>query len=83
MTAREKVLHIEQQVRAMLDGERTDFECPFCNQITAQGEGILCCDDAAEVINAILDHIEFLERAEVIDRVMDHFSDAESRVLLN
>lgn len=86
MTAREKVANVETQIRAMLAGEQTDFTCPFCDCDTTEGNGILCCDEAAEVINALLDHIEHLNRCQVVDEAMDRlnrFSGAQSLVSLN
>jgi hypothetical protein len=83
MTSREKVLAIEAQIRNMLEGEQTDFHCPFCELTTTEGEGLLCCDEAAEVVNAVLDHIDHLERVELVNRVMDRFSVSESKVILN
>ena len=83
MTSREKIMDIERQIRAMEAGELTDFYCPFCKVVTTEGNGILCCNEAAEVINAILDYIEFKQGVELIDQIMDRFSAAESKVILN
>jgi hypothetical protein len=83
MTAREKVIDVDRQIHAMLAGEQTDFQCPFCNLTTSEGEGILCCDEAAEVINAILDHLEHMERCEIVERAMDRLHSMPSRVILN
>jgi hypothetical protein len=83
MNSKEKVLDVERQVRAMIDGQQTDFHCPFCDLITTEGEGILCCDEAADVVTAVLDHIEHLERCEVVEQAMDRFSSGGSRIILN
>lgn len=83
MTSRQKVLAVEAQIRNMMNGEQADFHCPFCELTTSKNEGILCCDEAAEVVNAVLDHVEHMERVEIVAKVMDRFSAAESRVILN
>lgn len=80
--SRQKVLVLEAQIRAMLEGELTEFHCPFCDLVTGEGQYI-CCGNAAEVINAVLDHVEFKKTVEIVDQVMDHFSAAESKVVLN
>lgn len=83
--SREKVLVLEAQVRAILEGELTEFHCPFCDLVTAQDQ-MLCCPEAGEVISAILDHVDHLERIAIVEQVMDSFSAAESahsRVTLN
>ena len=87
MTAREKVVNVETQIRAMLAGEQTDFTCPYCNADTTEGNGILCCNEAADVINVILDHIEHLEQVALVDQVFNqvqkHFGASESRISMN
>lgn len=83
MTGRQKVLAVEAQIRMMLDGQQTKFHCPFCELVTTEGEGILCCDEAAEVVTAVLDHLDHLERCDIVDQAMSRISDAESRLILN
>lgn len=80
--SKEKVLVLEAQIQAMIAGELTEFRCPFCETVTTYGQ-MLCCDPAAEVITAILDHTEFKSAVELADQIMDRFSSAESKVILN
>lgn len=75
MTGREKVLDAERQVRAMLAGEQDPtFCCPFCSVVTNEFNGMLCCNEAAEVVTAVLDHVEHIERCEVVEKTMDRLS---------
>lgn len=83
MTAREKILNVEQQVRSMIDagGVITDFHCPFCNLDTRLSQtDVLCCDEAAETIHAILDHVEHLERCEVVEKAMNRLEDMKAAI---
>lgn len=73
MTAREKVLNIERQVRAIAAGEAEAFDCPFCGLSSSPKEGALCCFEAAEIVEAVLNHIDFKEAMQMADRVMDRF----------
>ena len=83
MTAREKVIMVEEQIRKMVAGEQTEFSCPFCCAITTEGNGILCCGEAAGVVLAVLDHIEHLKSCEIVEQVMNRFSAAETKIILN
>lgn len=86
MTAREKVLNVEFQICAMLAGEQVEFNCPFCELKTTEGEGVLCCNAAAEIVTAMMDHLEHLERCEVVEQIMEKFSESnemQSRIILN
>lgn len=88
MTAREKVLNLEQQVMAIINraadvaGSTQQIICPFCGLATFYGQ-VLCCNEAAEVIDAVLDHIEFKQGIERVERVMNHVADMQSHALLN
>ncbi|MDE2103201.1 MAG: hypothetical protein KGL39_38500 [Patescibacteria group bacterium] len=83
MTSGEKVIEVERQVRAMIAGEQEPkFTCPFCAMVSVDGQ-FLCCPEAAEVISAVLDHIEHLGRCEVIERTMDHFEAMKAKAALN
>ena len=71
--SRQKVLALEAQLQAMLDGELVEFHCPFCDQVTGEGQ-FLCCESAATVVNAVLDHVEHLQTKEMVDQIMDQVS---------
>lgn len=75
MNSREKVLDVERQLRAMISGQQEPtFTCPFCNTISNEFNELLCCQEAADTINAVLDHIDFkqaVERAEVVMEKVD------------
>ena len=76
MTAREKILEVERQTRAIAAGEASLFRCPFCGQSAIPENGGLCCYEAAEVVEAVLDHVEFKNNMENVARIMDRFSSA-------
>lgn len=83
MTAVEKVLDVERQVRAMLSGEQeAKFTCPFCTMTSDIGQ-FLCCGPAGEVINAVLDHIEHLERCDTVEHAMERMEAMRAKALLN
>ena len=71
--SRQKVLALEAQLRAMLDGELKEFHCPFCDLVTGEDQ-FICCGNAAAVINAVLDHVEHLQTKEMVDQIMDQVS---------
>lgn len=85
MTSREKVLEVERQVRSMIEAgtDRLVFRCPFCGCESREENDILCCDEAAEVVNAVLDHIEHLERAEIVEQAMDRLASFQAKALMN
>lgn len=90
MTSREKVLATEAQVRAIVAGEATEFQCPFCGLTSlGQEKQFLCCHEAAEVIIAALNHIEHIQRCDVLDATLSRVADmaahspASSLVSLN
>lgn len=80
--SKDKVLVLEAQIQAMLAGELKEFHCPFCETVTTEGQ-MLCCDPAAEVIMAIMDHVEFKKAVELTDQIMDRFSEVGSKVILS
>jgi hypothetical protein len=86
MTAREKVLDVEQQVRVALAAGAIaiTLRCPFCNVETELHEGAyLCCEKLYDTTEAIMEHIEFLQQRENLDRVMDKLASMSSKALLN
>jgi len=84
MTSRQKVLEVERQVRAIISAdEPLALVCPFCEQITEPGCDMLCCNEAAEVVDAVLNYIETEAQLEVVDRVMNRWAKMQSRVLVN
>lgn len=73
MTAREKVADVERQVLSMLQTGPVAFVCPFCGLTTEPGQNVLCCDNAADLIDSILDHLDFKRGCEVTNRILDGF----------
>ncbi len=88
MTAREKVLNIEQQVVAITTGEVgptgpvKQITCPFCGLVTIYGQ-VLCCYECATVVEAVLDHIDFKDSMERTERVMNRLLDAQAHAVLS
>lgn len=88
MTAREKVLDAERQIRAMAESDCviTKFHCPFCELDTNLGDdqpNVLCCEEASTVVEAVLEHMNHLDRVETINRTMDRFEAMKARALVN
>ncbi len=83
MTAREKVLEAERQVREVVAGQRGEIECPFCGLFSIRENDILCCDRMADVTHAVLDHIEHLERSEGVKRMLDRLDTMHAKAGLN
>jgi hypothetical protein len=71
--SKEKVLALEAQLRNMIAGEQVELHCPFCQLTTTIGQPF-CCNAAADVCNAVLDHVEHLKECEIVDQVMDQLS---------
>ena len=83
MTSREKVVEVERQVRAMVAGDQeATFSCPYCGLVSDEFNELLCCDEAAAVVNAVLDHIEHLERAETVERAMENLARVNGSALV-
>ena len=78
MTAREKVIFVEQQVLMIMEGSLDQIICPFCSLPTTPETGALCCDSLAEVVNAVLDHSDHIQRKEVLERAMNRLRQMES-----
>lgn len=70
LTPAEKVRYVEGQVIAMAAGERTDLECPWCGCKTEQGQ-MLCCSSMGDVVNAVVERLEFQDVKDRVDRVLD------------
>ena len=87
MTSREKVLDLEKQVRHMISGVRDPIiHCPFCGLDTNLGDfeqNVLCCNEATGVIDAIVNHLEFLKGQELVDKVMDRFEKIRESAAVN
>lgn len=82
MTAREKVLEAERQVREVVAGERSEIVCPYCGLLSLPNQ-MLCCDEMSTVIHAVLDHIEHLERSEGVKRMLDRLDHMKAKAGLN
>lgn len=82
MTSREKVLNLEAQVRAIADGAKDCLECPFCGLGTTPETECLCCEEAAVIVDAVLEYMEHIKRADVIERAMDRLAAMESSSLI-
>ena len=76
MTAREKVLDVERQVREIVAGHVQELHCPFCGEVSKPEMDLLCCENAAELVLAITTRIEVGEKLNVLDRVMDRATKA-------
>ena len=74
MTAKEKVLNVEAQVREIVAGERTEIFCPFCGLTTVGSVEVLCCNELSEVVLAVLNHIEFKRQTEILEQTMDRLA---------
>lgn len=84
MTARDKVLDIESQVRAIVGGRQDGvLWCPFCGLASTPVNEVLCCNEAAEVVTAVLDHIEFKQTVENVNRIMDRLASQQHGALVN
>lgn len=83
MTAREKVIKVEQQVRSIVAGDTEEFLCPFCGETSKPENNLLCCGEAAEVCLAVLDYIDTAKSLELVDKVMNKFARMASRSILN
>lgn len=81
MNAREKVIEAERQIRCMISGTSKEIHCPFCGEKTVKGQTLLCCENLADLVNAICDHIEVKQKLEVVDRVMDRLASQTQAVL--
>lgn len=85
MTAREKILNVEAQVRLLAKGESDIFTCPFCEVETSfvlNRIPDLCCDKVSDVVEAVLDFIETKEQLQLVDRAMNRLA-GSARPLLN
>ena len=76
-------MELERQVLLICEGKASVLVCPFCGDTSHPEQGALCCTEAAEVVDAVLDHVEFKHNMGVADRIMDRFSEMDKRVLLN
>lgn len=85
MTAREKVLSVEQQIRRFVNGEATEITCPYCELVwvPTSEDAYACCMKMADVMEAVLDYIETAEQLEHVDRVMNKLADMQSKAVLN
>jgi len=83
MTSRDKVLDVERQVFAIVQNGPASFECPFCGLTTDPDQSVVCCDAAAYVIGAILDHLEFLKSVDLAEKAMNRLADLEARERAN
>lgn len=82
MTAREKVLEAERQVRKIVARERSEIVCPFCGLLSLPDQ-MLCCDEMSTVTHAVLDHIEHLERRDGVKRMLDRLDHMKAKAGLN
>lgn len=69
-TSIEKVEEFERQVLAIRDGQSASIDCPFCGLHTDFGQ-VICCENAADCADLIVNHLEFKQYAEVAERAMD------------
>ncbi len=76
MSARERVIDAERQVRAIAAGQLQEIHCPFCGLTTPGGMEMLCCENLADIVNAVLDHLEVKQSFEIIDRVLERVQKA-------
>ena len=78
MTAREKVVEAERQVRAVVSGIQAHVDCPFCGLTSTPENEVLCCDSMAEVTDAVLNHVGFKNQMETLERVGERMSALEA-----
>lgn len=106
MTAREKVVSAEQQVRALIlktpfpcpdckgsckcetcDGSGAvaiaGIECPFCGEINVPAQEVLCCENLADIVNAIMDHVEVKAQLRVMENVYERLVAAEQGMVIH
>ncbi len=77
MNARDKVLEAERRIRAVIDGQTDQIVCPFCG-LTSEPPQPLCCNYLAELVNAIVEHVEIKDRMEVCEHVIDRLHHMEN-----
>lgn len=71
MTPAEKVENLAAQVRAVARGATDTITCPFCGLVSTPVQTILCCNAAADVVIATLNHVVFKKQVETVERIMD------------
>jgi hypothetical protein len=69
MTSRQSVLEAERKLRAILDGTMDGTMCPFCRKWFQIGDGQMCCLELAGMVDAIVNHREFLALQEVAEEL--------------
>ena len=73
MTAEQKIINVEAQIRAMLRSETNTLNCPYCNsQNFPPPDGVesaLCCPDLAQTVNAVSDKLQSDELLDAADRI--------------
>lgn len=60
----------------MLNTGPAPFDCPFCGLQTDVDQDVLCCDSAADVIEAVLDHLGHRQTIDLVDCIMDRYEKA-------
>lgn len=75
MTAREKVIEAERQVRETLAGIREVIRCPFCEQQTEPGQ-MLCCPLMGDIADAYLQRLETQQRLDIVHNTIDRLQKA-------
>lgn len=86
LSPKQKVMYVEQQVRTALAGGGISvaLDCPYCGEKSqVPGTGRLCCENMADVVVAILDHIKFRNEIDSIEKVMNQLADINSKALVN
>lgn len=83
MTSRQKVLNAEAQIIAVLRGATNIFNCPWCGAHHDVSLNAFCCERAATLVEAVVNHVEHGERMEVVEQAMEALEKARHSALVN
>lgn len=74
MTADQKIINVEAQIRAILRGATNCLNCPYCGDQNfpapeGEPESPMCCPDMAQTVNAVTDKLQSNELLDAADRI--------------
>ena len=84
MTAKQKIVNVEAQIRAVLRASTNILNCPWCgaqNKEPASAEQALplCCADMALAVNAISDKLQSDELLDAADHISQNAAKQASK----
>ena len=80
MNATQKILYIEAQIKAVIDGRTTQINCPFCHgvnyppSVITNEESPICCHDFAAAQEAAILKLETDYHLDQAARIADNVS---------